>query len=498
MTLKFKSVVFSIFTTIFFLLVVRYIVGQLISREFQNLENQKMETGNKRVEIFLEDRFKQLNAKIADYAVWDDTYNFMEKKNQSYLDSNLTQSSFASLGVDEAIFVSKSGAFVASYALKKTTESESDFPGDLYEHFATGSALLTIDKQVGFKKGFLKTEDGLLFFVAREIVKSNGEGPSNGTVVFARYFDDAVLQSLKELSQSEVRMTFWEEKMTTDFAEAKKRFLSAEITESISILNDKEIGGYFVIKDVYGKPQSIARSVLIRDITAQGKRSLSVLTNLLTGAMIAISIVNYWFLSGLALKRVSLLYKGMNFGDKGLILKSHLFKKEGGDEIDMLSQRIDEIMRKMQITQMAVDSSTTHTIITDVDGVVIYANKAVSDLTGYSNQEIVGSKPSLWGRQMSDGFYQRMWQTIKVDRKPFTGEITNKRKNGDLYVAMATIFPIMDASGNLLGFAGSENDITEVKNTQEEMRRMNELMVGRELKMVELKKVISDLKTDAK
>ena len=146
----------------------------------------------------------------------------------------------------------------------------------------------------------------------------------------------------------------------------------------------------------------------------------------------------------------------------------------------------------------ALDSSANHVIITDPDGKIIYANESAQKLTGYSWEEMEGNTPRLWGRQMPKRFYEEMWETIKDKRQVFRGEITNKRKDGSTYEANATISPIVDEKDEqrLLGFVGVEYDITETKRSNEQIAKMNNLMVGRELRMAELKKELSELKNE--
>lgn len=115
------------------------------------------------------------------------------------------------------------------------------------------------------------------------------------------------------------------------------------------------------------------------------------------------------------------------------------------------------------VFRYAVESALNHIIITDTDGKIIFANKSVEIITGFTHQEIIGNNPKLWGKQMDTVFYKKLWQTIKKDRKPFEGEIKNKRKNGQLYIAHAVISPILDDKNNLLGFIGTEEDITKEK-----------------------------------
>ncbi len=112
--------------------------------------------------------------------------------------------------------------------------------------------------------------------------------------------------------------------------------------------------------------------------------------------------------------------------------------------------------------QLAVENAFNHIIITDIEGKIIYANPAAEKMTGYSFPEMKGKTPALWGKQMNKKFYQQLWQTIKIEKKAFHGEIKNKRKNGQIYDSILTISPIIQ-NDKLNFFIGVEEDITEIK-----------------------------------
>ena len=123
----------------------------------------------------------------------------------------------------------------------------------------------------------------------------------------------------------------------------------------------------------------------------------------------------------------------------------------------------EEAIKDLKKFKLAVEGVSDHVIITDSEGVIIYANKAAARITGYSVKEMIGQRPSLWGKQMSESFYRKMWKTVKTDRKPFYGQLTNKRKNGELYEVDLRISPISDTKGSLVYFVGIERDITKAK-----------------------------------
>lgn len=136
---------------------------------------------------------------------------------------------------------------------------------------------------------------------------------------------------------------------------------------------------------------------------------------------------------------------------------------ESKKDIDI---KVDQQTRDLQKFKLAVENASDHIIITDPEGIVIFANKAVEEITGYEKKEILGKKAGTkenWGGGMGEKFYKKLWKTIKTDKSIFKGEITNIRKGGAEYIAEASITPILDKKGEVILFLAIERDITKVK-----------------------------------
>lgn len=130
----------------------------------------------------------------------------------------------------------------------------------------------------------------------------------------------------------------------------------------------------------------------------------------------------------------------------------------------------------------AFDLLSDHVVITDPSGNIIYANQAVSQKTGFAHDEIIGRNPAdLWGGKMDKIFYERMWQTIKIEKKPFSAEVKNIKKDGREYWQEIFITPILDEKQEVKFFIAIEPDITEKKKA-EEFRTEFVSMVGHQLR----------------
>jgi PAS domain S-box-containing protein len=126
-----------------------------------------------------------------------------------------------------------------------------------------------------------------------------------------------------------------------------------------------------------------------------------------------------------------------------------------------------EATKDLRKFKQAVEGVSDMVVITNEDGVITYANKAAEKITGYRRETMLGKKTSLWGNQMSEEFYRSFWRTIKIDKAPFWGEITNKRKNGELYEAEIHVSPILDGNNNLMFFVGIERDVSKIKAVEQ-------------------------------
>lgn len=124
------------------------------------------------------------------------------------------------------------------------------------------------------------------------------------------------------------------------------------------------------------------------------------------------------------------------------------------------------------IMLQAVHDSKNHVIITDANGRIIFANKTAEKNTGYSFDEMRGNTPRLWGGLMSPEFYHRFWKQ-KHTAEGFDGEIINRRKNGETYEVITHISPIFDKDNTVIGYIGTEEDVSELLKLKNNLEQQN-------------------------
>ncbi|HJP89651.1 MAG TPA: EAL domain-containing protein [Candidatus Limnocylindrales bacterium] len=108
----------------------------------------------------------------------------------------------------------------------------------------------------------------------------------------------------------------------------------------------------------------------------------------------------------------------------------------------------------------AVEQSHEAVVMTDLDGNITFVNPAFERMTGYPAAEVLGRNPRILksGRQ-SPAFYKAMWAALTAGL-PWVAEMTNRRKDGSLYLEEAVFTPIRDQAGAIGGYVAVKRDVT--------------------------------------
>jgi diguanylate cyclase (GGDEF)-like protein/PAS domain S-box-containing protein len=106
-------------------------------------------------------------------------------------------------------------------------------------------------------------------------------------------------------------------------------------------------------------------------------------------------------------------------------------------------------------------------IIADADGIIIDVNKALSETTGYSHDEAVGKHlETIQSYRQEDRGGDRGWWCDVSTCGCWTGEIWNRRKNGQRYPGMLTVSAVCDSAGQPQHYIALLTDIAGLKRQE--------------------------------
>lgn len=135
---------------------------------------------------------------------------------------------------------------------------------------------------------------------------------------------------------------------------------------------------------------------------------------------------------------------------------------------DVTSARAAE--KQLKTLLRAVEQSPTTVLITDGDGAIQYANPRLTELTGYTLDEVRGKTPRVFKSGHTPlALYQELWTTIKGGQR-WCGQLLNQKKNGDLFWESIGISPVFDEQGAITQFVAIKEDISARKEAELRLR----------------------------
>ncbi|KAF1023563.1 MAG: putative signaling protein [Pseudomonas sp.] len=142
-----------------------------------------------------------------------------------------------------------------------------------------------------------------------------------------------------------------------------------------------------------------------------------------------------------------------------------------GDEDCMLTIARDiterQLMQeKLQQAATVFESTAEGVLITDIRQNISAVNRAFTEITGYSELEALGHTPRLLASGQHDSaFYAAMWHQL-TNNGHWQGEISNRRKNGELYPSWLTISAVRNREHAITHFVAVFADISSLKHAQ--------------------------------
>ena len=142
-----------------------------------------------------------------------------------------------------------------------------------------------------------------------------------------------------------------------------------------------------------------------------------------------------------------------------------------GIRADIISVRDITAKRKTgeELTKLrnAIDRSGEAVFMTDKEGLFTFVNPGFTAIYGYSAGEVIGKETPriLTSGLQADADYESFWNTL-LQKKEFTGELKNKRKDGTIIDIEGSANAILDENMNVVGALGIQRDITVRKHAE--------------------------------
>ncbi|MDF1759517.1 MAG: diguanylate cyclase [Coxiellaceae bacterium] len=135
-----------------------------------------------------------------------------------------------------------------------------------------------------------------------------------------------------------------------------------------------------------------------------------------------------------------------------------------------VTHRTLQLKQQLSIDQIALTAIPESVVITDANNKIIFVNRAYTEVTGYTFDEVKGKNPSVASSGKQDkAFYKTLWTSLQQTGR-WQGELWNRRKDGELYPEWLSISVIKDKHKNITNHIAIFSDITSRKAAEETIK----------------------------
>ena len=340
---------------------------QIVQPAFNELQYAQALEDSRRAQAVVQAEIRQLGEHLNDWTQWDDVYAYADHPEPAFIQANFSDWAVLekNLRLNFCLILNRDGRVLYRYGY------DSDLGGvvDLAAFAGDQPAILSVFQPVLDKQqpvdGLLRTEHGLLLLTARSILTPAGAGPVNGVMIFGRFLDVPLLETL--IGQAQVPFAVLSENSPP--LSAAEQDLWSTLTPGVPTVWRGSTGQsavYVALAGLNGQTAGLLRTPVRAEISAIGQRTGQVL----------------WAATGL-----------MIVGLTGLMLHLWTLVCQRRQAETLAAARLTELHERDQLFQQMFEQSGDANLLLDRTG-FLDCNRATLTLLGaVSKAQILGCHP---------------------------------------------------------------------------------------------------------
>ena len=278
LNLKLKITLSTIAGCTMALLAVWVLNQQIVQSAFNELQYAQALEDNRRTQTAIQLEIRQLGEHLNDWTRWDDTYTYADHPESAFIQANLSDWPMLekNFRLNFCLILNRDGRILYRNGYDSDlggVVNLAEFAGDQPAILSVFQPALTSEQPVD---GLLRTKHGLLLLTARSILTTGGTGPANGVMIFGRFLDAPLQQTLS--GQIQTSFTALSEN-GLPLSDAEQR-LWLTLAPGIPVISPDPAGQpavYVALAGLDGQTAALLRTPFRTEISAVGQRAGQVL-----------------------------------------------------------------------------------------------------------------------------------------------------------------------------------------------------------------------------
>jgi signal transduction histidine kinase len=242
----------------------------VIQPSFASLENQNVMQGISQARSVIDYRLSQLEGKVKDYSFWDDTYNFVQNRNDDYVENNFVDVTFENLGLNLVAVVDENRSIVYCQSFDLNNSVKVQTSEETERFLSSDDYIWAFQSDEEALSGLVLINGQPALVASASILTSLNEGPAMGGMIFAKYID---YQEISELTMI-MRLNFSLQSVS-DFKDhdGGSQIVGSLVSGEQAIVKPTSpdiVLGYALVSDIHANQDFILTTIQSRTAYQQG------------------------------------------------------------------------------------------------------------------------------------------------------------------------------------------------------------------------------------
>lgn len=130
------------------------------------------------------------------------------------------------------------------------------------------------------------------------------------------------------------------------------------------------------------------------------------------------------------------------------------------------------LLERLRLDSAVIASTTESVVVTDLDSRIVSVNRALTDISGYAPEEVIGKHAAMLrsGRH-DEAFHQGMWRAL-AECGRWQGQIWSRRKSGEVFPELLHISIVRNEAGEPTHYVGVASDISQLVRSEERLKHL--------------------------
>lgn len=291
MNLRRRTLTIVGITTLVLIAIVLVTMLTLILTNVNRAERIQAEELRTRVLAAFQLEYDSFSLLASQFAYRDDAYNFITSYDPKFPEEQLSNETLLSSKIYTIHYLDNENDKIFIKAVNPSTGNETVIPGEIDSMVKNNQNLVDFPLK-GSYAGLLSVPNGMVIMASRSILRTDGTGPRNGTLIISRLIDTPFLQNLGDVSGVNfIMLPYNYPNLPVDFVEAKKNITETDPLH-ISTLASGRTAVYSLLTDINDQPVIFLRMDFVSVVASQARQTIIYLVAslLATGIGIALAV----------------------------------------------------------------------------------------------------------------------------------------------------------------------------------------------------------------